>query len=50
MAAVLTIIGYSLNDTIVIFDRIRENTAFIARKALLVGEQIDQTIVVGVRF
>lgn len=27
MAAVLTIIGYSLNDTIVIFDRIRENQA-----------------------
>lgn len=26
LAAVLTIIGYSLNDTIVIFDRIRENT------------------------
>jgi preprotein translocase subunit SecF len=26
MAAVLTIIGYSLNDTIVIFDRIRENS------------------------
>ncbi|MCB0394815.1 MAG: protein translocase subunit SecF, partial [Bdellovibrionales bacterium] len=25
LAAVLTIIGYSLNDTIVIFDRIREN-------------------------
>ena len=25
IAAVLTIIGYSLNDTIVIFDRIREN-------------------------
>jgi preprotein translocase subunit SecF len=27
MAAILTIIGYSLNDTIVIFDRIRENQA-----------------------
>ena len=26
IAAVLTIIGYSLNDTIVVFDRIRENT------------------------
>ena len=26
IAAVLTVIGYSLNDTIVIFDRIRENT------------------------
>ena len=27
LAAILTIIGYSLNDTIVIFDRIRENLA-----------------------
>ena len=27
IAAVLTIIGYSLNDTIVVFDRIRENLA-----------------------
>ncbi len=28
-AAILTIIGYSINDTIVIFDRIRENTAIM---------------------
>jgi preprotein translocase subunit SecF len=28
IAAILTIIGYSLNDTIVVFDRIRENTAY----------------------
>ena len=27
MAAILTILGYSLNDTIVVFDRIRENLA-----------------------
>ena len=25
VAAVLTIVGYSMNDTVVIFDRIREN-------------------------
>ena len=31
IAAVLTIIGYSLNDTIVVFDRIRENRTPIAR-------------------
>ncbi len=31
IAAILTIIGYSLNDTIVVFDRIRENTAFTGR-------------------
>jgi preprotein translocase subunit SecF len=29
VAAILTIIGYSLNDTIVIFDRIRENTSLM---------------------
>jgi preprotein translocase subunit SecF len=32
VAAVLTIIGYSLNDTIVVFDRIRENLKASARK------------------
>ncbi len=32
MAAVLTIIGYSLNDTIVVFDRIRENEALYRDK------------------
>jgi SecD/SecF fusion protein len=32
VAAILTIIGYSINDTIVIFDRIRENTRFAKLK------------------
>ena len=32
VAAVLTIIGYSLNDTIIVFDRIRENLARTGRK------------------
>ncbi|MCC2685789.1 MAG: subunit SecF of preprotein translocase [Paenibacillaceae bacterium] len=32
VAAILTIIGYSLNDTVVIFDRIRENTRFAKLK------------------
>lgn len=32
LAAVLAIIGYSLNDTIVTFDRIRENVALYSRK------------------
>lgn len=31
VAAILTIIGYSLNDTVVIFDRIRENSAIYKR-------------------
>ena len=35
IAAVLTIIGYSLNDTIVVFDRVREN------QSLLKGERFD---------
>lgn len=33
MAAILTIIGYSLNDTIVIFDRIRENKGIFPEKS-----------------
>ncbi len=33
IAAILTIIGYSMNDTIVVFDRIRENAAAPARPA-----------------
>ena len=38
IAAVLTIIGYSLNDTIVVFDRVREN------QILLKGERIDNIV------
>ena len=32
LAAVLAVIGYSLNDTIVVFDRIRENFLFAAAR------------------
>ncbi|HZJ76816.1 MAG TPA: protein translocase subunit SecF [Oscillospiraceae bacterium] len=32
VAAILTILGYSINDTIVIFDRIRENLKFAGKK------------------
>lgn len=42
VAAVLTIIGYSLNDTIVIFDRIRENR--YVEKRLVIQEIIDLSI------
>lgn len=35
MAAILTIIGYSLNDTIVIFDRIRENVGLYRGKSFV---------------
>lgn len=46
LAAVLTVIGYSLNDTIVIFDRIRENFRKL-RKASpvdVVNQAINQTL------
>ncbi len=42
IAAVLTIIGYSLNNTIVIFDRVRENVP------LLKGKKVDEIIGVSV--
>lgn len=32
IAAILTIVGYSINNTIVVFDRIRENIGFMAQK------------------
>jgi preprotein translocase subunit SecF len=37
VAAVLTIVGYSLNDTIIIFDRIRENLKKPGRRADFIG-------------
>lgn len=47
VAAILTILGYSINDTIVIFDRIRENLRTFKRSdsvAELVNRSIYQTI------
>jgi len=45
VAALLTIVGYSLNDTIVIFDRIRENRGRQARATpAMVNDSINQTI------
>ncbi len=45
VAAVLTIIGFSLNDTIVIFDRIRENTGTLGKDsyAKRVNDSVNQT-------
>ncbi|MBS3763930.1 MAG: protein translocase subunit SecD, partial [Planctomycetes bacterium] len=43
LAAFLTILGYSLNDTIVVFDRIRENTIEAGHRKLS-GEVIDLSI------
>jgi preprotein translocase subunit SecF len=46
IVAILTILGYSINDTIVVFDRIRENRKKYARYdfANLVDDSINQTI------
>ncbi|MFW6457644.1 MAG: protein translocase subunit SecF, partial [Planctomycetota bacterium] len=43
LAAFLTILGYSLNDTIVVFDRIRENTIETGKKAIT-GELVDKSV------
>lgn len=42
IAAILTIIGYSLNDTIVIFDRVRENTGLM--RNVSIREIVDTSI------
>ena len=46
IAAILTLVGYSMNDTIVVFDRIRENLRLSRREALpdVVNRSINQTL------
>ena len=50
LAALLTIIGYSLNDTIVVFDRVRENMRKFKKKQLTdvlnlsVNEMLNRTL------
>ncbi|MEO1237090.1 MAG: protein translocase subunit SecF, partial [Planctomycetota bacterium] len=45
VAALLTIVGYSLNDTIVVFDRIRENRGRLSRATpAIVNDSINQTV------
>lgn len=46
IAAVLTIIGYSLNDTIVIFDRIRENETLMreSKSEVIINASITQSL------
>ncbi len=46
IAAILTLVGYSMNDTIVVFDRIRENLRMSRREALpdVVNRSINQTL------
>ena len=43
VAALLTIVGYSINDTIVIFDRIRENMKKM-KKGETLSEMVDHSI------
>lgn len=47
ITAILTVIGYSINDTIVVFDRIRENMRFLAKKHSsneIINASINQTL------
>ncbi|GAB1399965.1 protein translocase subunit SecF [Aminivibrio sp.] len=46
IAAILTIVGYSLNDTIVILDRVRENWKYIREKGItdMLNMSINQTL------
>ena len=46
IAALLTLVGYSMNDTIVIFDRVRENNRLLRREefAQIVNKSINQTL------
>jgi preprotein translocase subunit SecF len=46
IAAILTLVGYSNNDTIVVFDRIRENLKVMRREKLadIVNKSINQTL------
>lgn len=47
ITAILTVIGFSVHDTIVVFDRIRENSRFLAKKMTfneIVNASVNQTL------
>jgi len=46
IAAILTVIGFSMNDTIIVFDRIRENSHNMigADRGLIINKSINQTL------
>ena len=54
VAAVLTIVGYSMNDTVVIFDRIRENLKKFLRLSIIeisnksINETLSRTLITSV--
>ena len=43
ITALLTVIGFSVHDTIVVFDRIRENSRYYAKK-MTFGEIVDASV------
>jgi len=46
VAALLTIVGYSINDTIIIYDRVRENLRHTRKQSLakLINDSVNQTL------
>ena len=46
IAALLTLVGYSVNDTIVVFDRVRENLAIRRKDSLpkILNDSMNQTL------
>ncbi|MDZ7269854.1 MAG: protein translocase subunit SecF [candidate division KSB1 bacterium] len=44
VAAFLTLVGYSLNDTIVVYDRIRENMVLLRREAMTIEKVVNLSI------
>lgn len=44
VAALLTVVGYSVNDTIVVFDRIRENLKLLKRQAFDYSDMINRSV------
>ena len=44
IAAVLTILGYSINDTVVIYDRIRENSTLYSKKQMGLAELVNLSV------
>ncbi len=46
IAAILTVIGYSINDTVVVFDRVRENMKFLKTKdfTMVANKSINETM------
>ena len=44
IAALLTILGYSINDTVVIYDRIRENSALYGKRQMSLAELVNLSV------